>query len=58
MGKRPGAYSDVGQVYVHVLDVKIYSALVEISPDFYEHILLDMSSNKNKASAVELKQQI
>ena len=44
--------------YVHVLNSGVDSALVAISADLYDRVLLDMSSNKNKASAVELKQQI
>ena len=44
--------------YVHVLNSEINSVLVEISTDLYGCVLIDMSLNTNKASAVELKQQI
>ena len=43
---------------VHVLNSEIDSALVAISADLYDRVLLDGSSNKIKASAVGLKQQI
>ena len=41
---------------VHLLNLEANSWLVEISPNLYKRVLLDMSSNKNKANAVEIKQ--
>ena len=44
--------------YVLSLNSDINDAIEDTSPDLYRRVLVDMSSNENKSSAVELQQSI
>ena len=44
--------------YVDVLISETNSVFLEIIPNLYKCVLLNMSRKKNKANTVELKQQV
>ena len=44
--------------YVSDLNWDIENAMADIDRDLWKHVLLDMSSNKDEASAIELQQEI